>query len=59
MRRTDRPMRELGEGMIRAIKQQVQALIQSGAVRWSLFPVELFWIESSAWPTMCSPAGAD
>jgi DNA-binding transcriptional LysR family regulator len=33
MRRTDRPMRELGEGMIRAIKQQVQALIQSGAVR--------------------------
>lgn len=33
VRRADRPMRELGEGMIKAIKEQVQALIQNGAVR--------------------------
>jgi LysR family nitrogen assimilation transcriptional regulator len=33
MRRADRPMREPGEGMVKAIKEQVRMLIQSGAIR--------------------------
>lgn len=33
IRRADRPMREPAEGMIKAIKQQVQALIQCGSIR--------------------------
>lgn len=33
IRRADRPLGELGEGMVRAIREEAQALIRSGAIR--------------------------